>query len=193
MMGSSAKEKLTLTKPILIYLNIYDITKCNSFLDFLGIGLYHTSVQIFDTQFSFYPNPGVMEETTLGKHLKLRRKILLGECVLPHKSIQKIIVQIKKEYTGNSYDVFQRNCNHFTEEFAKKLFNHQETPNYLNRIARIGRMFRCFFNNEFVYGGNENINKRIIKLSHKGGKEKVSLKNIEDSEGNYLDKKENHL
>lgn len=191
MMGSSVKEKLTLRKPILIHLNVYDIAKCNFFLDFLGLGLYHTSIQIFDTQFSFYPNSGVVEETSIGKHLKLRRKILLGECVLSNKSIQKIIVQIKKEYTGNTYDVFQRNCNHFTDEFAKKLFNNQETLNYLNRIARVGKLFRCFFNNEFVYGGNENF-KKIIKIGHKG-KEKVSLKNSEHSEENYLDKKENQL
>ena len=36
-----------------VYLNIYDISRCNSVLHWLGIGIYHTSVQILDIELKY--------------------------------------------------------------------------------------------------------------------------------------------
>ena len=36
-----------------IYLNIYNVTPANSFLECLGFGLYHTSVGVYDSEISY--------------------------------------------------------------------------------------------------------------------------------------------
>lgn len=39
--------------PQVVYLNVYDVVKANSFLECLGFGLYHTSVGIYEMEFSY--------------------------------------------------------------------------------------------------------------------------------------------
>ena len=36
-----------------VYLNIYNVTGANCFLECVGFGLYHTSICIFDNEFSY--------------------------------------------------------------------------------------------------------------------------------------------
>lgn len=36
-----------------VYLNVYNVTRANCVLELLGFGLYHTSVCIFDNEFSY--------------------------------------------------------------------------------------------------------------------------------------------
>lgn len=45
------KEELLNGK--LVFLNIYHISKVNCFLKLLGLGLYHTSLEIDDIEYSF--------------------------------------------------------------------------------------------------------------------------------------------
>ena len=39
--------------PQVVYLNIYNVVSANSFLEYLGFGLYHTSVGIYGMEFSY--------------------------------------------------------------------------------------------------------------------------------------------
>ena len=47
-------EKITLIcegEPV--YLNVYNLAKCNVFLSCLGIGIYHTTIQLFKAEFCY--------------------------------------------------------------------------------------------------------------------------------------------
>ena len=45
----------------------------------------------------------------------------MGETKLSVFEIEDVIEEIKIEYIGCSYDVFNKNCNHFSDEFCRKL------------------------------------------------------------------------
>ena len=66
-----------------VYLNVYHVTNINPFLELLGFGLYHTSVGLFDLEFSH----GGHDEDSAGTvvvlkgnsaGLKLKESIVVG-------------------------------------------------------------------------------------------------------------------
>jgi hypothetical protein len=84
--------------------------------------------------------------------VKFWRQIKLGETTLPFREIEEIISDLKIEFIASTYDAFDKNCNHFSNEFSKKLLN-SEIPSYLNRISCLTRILKCLLTNNFVYGG----------------------------------------
>ena len=139
-----------------IYLNIYDLTPLNKYLDCLGIGAYHSAVQIFDTEFSFGAHPynfsGVIEsQPNTNKLLQLRKTILIGQTTMKLNEINKVLNEVKKKFNGNTYDVFKNNCNHFANELCMKLLN-KKIPRHINRLSNFSSIFRCLFSSKLIYG-----------------------------------------
>ena len=167
-----------------IYLNIYDISCFNKILRFMGIGIYHTGIQIFDTEFAFYPSDhdrtGVLEESPFSNNkVHFWKQIKLGETILPFREIEEVISELKIEFIASSYDAFDKNCNHFSNEFSKKLLN-VEIPGYLNRISCITRILKCFLSKNFVYGGAQPPKHRktdSVNIAKKGEKKKKRIEN----------------
>jgi len=166
-----------------IYLNIYDLTSLNNFLDCFGIGAYHSAVQIFDTEFSFGAHPynftGVIEnQPNTNKLIQLRKTILIGQTNLKLNEINKILNEVKKKYFGNTYDVFKNNCNHFTNELCSKLVN-KPIPKYINRLSNFSRLFRCMFSSKLIYGdalqSNSKTNKNEINMNKSGNMEAQTM------------------
>lgn len=66
----------------------------------------------------------------------------MGTTDLTDKEIEELLLKLSDEFTGPSYNLLTRNCNHFTEEFVKCL-NDKNIPTWINRAARLGNMFPC--------------------------------------------------
>lgn len=66
----------------------------------------------------------------------------MGTFDMTDKEFQELLVDISEEFTGPSYNLITRNCNHFSEEFVKRLVN-KPIPSWINRAARLGDMFPC--------------------------------------------------
>jgi len=134
-----------------VFLNIYHITKLNYLLQFLGIGLYHTSLEINEKEYSY----GSTDNETLGiyvntkkdnKYLLLKEKLYLGNTLYSEKAINDLIFLEELIWTGNSYDPFFKNCNHFTKYFSNKILNDNvDYPEYVNRIIEYGMFLHCFY------------------------------------------------
>lgn len=79
-----------------------------------------------------------------------RESIFLGMCDKSREEIQRIILSLSNEYTGASYHITSRNCNHFTDELCYRLVN-KRIPRWVNRLATIGQAVSCLlpFNDEF--------------------------------------------
>lgn len=71
-----------------------------------------------------------------------RRTYDMGTINMPDREFQELLVNISEEFVGPSYNLITRNCNHFTEEFVKRLLN-KPIPSWINRAARLGDMFPC--------------------------------------------------
>lgn len=66
----------------------------------------------------------------------------MGTTNLAEKQVEELLVELSDEFTGPTYNLLTRNCNHFTEEFVMRLTK-KAIPTWINRAAKLGNMFPC--------------------------------------------------
>ena len=136
-----------------VYLNVYHIAKIiNLILQIFGIGIYHTTLEINDYEYSFGLTnkdvPGIFKNNSgeLKKKLKLKEKIYLGNTLYDIHTIYNILYLQSPYWMGRTYDPFVKNCNHFTKFFAKIILNDNVNyPLYINRLSKYGMFFSSFY------------------------------------------------
>ena len=87
-----------------------------------------------------------------------------------------LISEAKRIYAEEKYDIFNKNCNHFTGELCKKLIN-KDIPCYINRLASVGKYFRCLLKEKFINGDCEKGRKLAVSKSNNKNSCKISGKN----------------
>lgn len=97
-----------------VFLNVYDLNEqSNEYLYPLGLGVYHSGVEISGIEYTFAGESGIYEMTP--KHAppaKFRESIDLGLSPGP-REIANAIEELKKSFKGTDYHVLNKNCNHF--------------------------------------------------------------------------------
>ncbi|KAI9475619.1 MAG: PPPDE putative peptidase domain-containing protein [Benjaminiella poitrasii] len=140
------------TKPH-VYVNVYDMLEPNYLTQFgyyaLGIGVFHSGVEIGEKEYCFgghdIPNVTgvfVVEPKTGIPELTLKKTFDMGTIDLTENELEDLLLKLSDEFTGPSYNLLTRNCNHFTEEFVERL-THKSIPAWINRAAKLGNMFPC--------------------------------------------------
>ena len=137
-----------------VYLNVYHLTILNYFLQLFGFGFFHTTLEINDTEYSFKLCSGDESgiffnrfKYGLDKSL-LKEKIYLGKTSYDMNSVNEIFKLHIPFWLGKSYDLFKKNCNHFTKFFACLLLRTDEVVNfteYVNRITIFAQYFSGFY------------------------------------------------
>ena len=137
-----------------VYLNVYHLTILNYFLQLLGFGFFHTSLEINDVEFSFKLCSGDDSGIFYNKFKDgidkkwLKEKIYLGKTSYDINSVNEIFKLHIPFWLGKSYDLFKKNCNHFTKFFACLLLRTEEVvnfPEYVNRITLFAQYFSGFY------------------------------------------------
>ena len=123
-----------------VYLNIYDLNTVNDFLCHLGLGAHHSGIEIYGDEYAYGDGGGIVNMKPKSEPVPLRDSILLGKTWNSRQEIQKIISNMRGDYSGDKYNLLTRNCNCFSDAFCKKLFGHG-IPNYVNRLASLGSCF----------------------------------------------------
>lgn len=138
-----------------VTLHIYDLTngseKTNNtvvhinkiFKNGIGLGgIFHGAVQVYgDDEWSF----GFCEEGTgvfscpskKNARFTYRQSLVLGKTNYNIFKVNQILRELSKEWPGNSYDLFSKNCNHFCDEFCARL-GVPKPPGWVNRFANVG-------------------------------------------------------
>ena len=135
-----------------VWLNIYHLTCLNYIFQLIGLGIYHTSIEINSLEYSF----GASEEDVAGfyinkfgeisKQLTLKEKIYMGNTIYSKKNIERLLALESPYWMGRTYDPFLKNCNNFTKYFLKLiLFNNIDYPAYVNRICKYAHIFSSFY------------------------------------------------
>lgn len=81
-----------------------------------------------------------------------RKSIFIGTTDLNPKDVRAFMEKLAQEYSGNSYHLISKNCNHFCNDVCLKLTG-KSIPRWVNRLARLGKKYIPYrFNYGFVYG-----------------------------------------
>ncbi|KAL2227046.1 UNVERIFIED_CONTAM: hypothetical protein Sindi_2063300 [Sesamum indicum] len=139
-----------------VILHVYDVTnsgydKTNNtimqinkiFKDGIGLGgIFHTAVQVYgDEEWSFgfcEQGTGVFScPSTQNPMYTYRESINLGKTSFSIFKVNQIRRELSREWPGHSYDLLAKNCNHFCDEFCRRL-GVQKLPGWVNRFANAG-------------------------------------------------------
>ncbi|CAN1325286.1 DeSI-like protein At4g17486 [Linum perenne] len=109
-----------------VYLNVYDLTPMNGYAYWFGLGIYHSGVQ----------------EPRQCPGFTFRKSILIGRTDLGPKEVRSMMEKFAQDYSGNTYHLITKNCNHFCNDVCLKLTG-KTIPNWVNRLARLGFLCNC--------------------------------------------------
>ncbi|KAG7020410.1 DeSI-like protein [Cucurbita argyrosperma subsp. argyrosperma] len=139
----SSKKK---TGAVPVYLNVYDLTPINGYAYWFGLGVYHSGVQVHGVEYAF----GAHEHSTTGifevepkqcPGFTYRKSILIGRTNLSPREIRSFMEKLAEEYSGNTYHLIMRNCNHFCNDVCLRLTG-KPIPRWVNRLARLATKYR---------------------------------------------------
>lgn len=128
--------------PIDVILNVYDLIDQTP----LCCGFFHTGVEILGCEYSFGQGGGVYECTPKSApDGRFRESIVMG--TIESTSIARSALdRVRPDFPGDGYNLVFKNCNDFSTAYVKACLNGTNIPGWINRLARMGRMWpvRCF-------------------------------------------------
>ena len=149
---TNMKKVMENRKVEVVFLNIYNVSSINKFMEFLGFGFYHTSVEIYGHEFSYGGHDQecsgiVCVESGNSAGLTLKEKLPVGITFYNEDEIDDIVCRFGEFWIGKEYDPFNRNCNCFTERFISHIVDKEEYyfPAYINRFTKLGSLLEMWF------------------------------------------------
>ncbi|GER44089.1 PPPDE putative thiol peptidase family protein [Striga asiatica] len=141
---STAKNK---RGSVAVHLNVYDLSSMNGYAYWLGLGAYHSGVQVHGVEYAFgaheYPSTGIFEgEPKICDGFTFRKSILMGWINMTPGEVRGVMEELAEKYRGNAYNLITKNCNHFCNDACIKLTGNP-IPSWVNRLARIGSLCHC--------------------------------------------------
>jgi hypothetical protein len=100
------------------------------------------SLSAHGTEYAFgahdFPTSGVFEvEPKNTPGFTFRQSIQMGTTQMTSQEFRGFIETAADEYTGDSYHLIVKNCNHFTEDMCFRMTG-RHIPGWINRLAHIG-------------------------------------------------------
>ncbi|PIN03449.1 hypothetical protein CDL12_24024 [Handroanthus impetiginosus] len=143
--GRSSVKNRRGSVPVL--LNVYDLTPMNGYAYWLGLGVYHSGVQVHGVEYAFgaheHPTTGIFEgEPKQCEGFIFRKSILIGWTNMTPGEVRSVMEELADKYRGNAYNLITKNCNHFCNDACVRLTG-KPIPNWVNRLARIGNLCHC--------------------------------------------------
>lgn len=135
------------TGSVPVYLNVYDLTPINGYAYWVGLGIYHSGVQVHGVEYAF----GAHEQSTTGVFevepkqcpgFMFRKSILIGRTDMGPKEVREFMEKLSEKYSGNTYNLITKNCNHFCNDACLRLTG-KPIPSWVNRLARLGFLCNC--------------------------------------------------
>mmetsp|Transcript_63074 Transcript_63074/g.117336 ORF Transcript_63074/g.117336 Transcript_63074/m.117336 type:complete len:333 (-) Transcript_63074:103-1101(-) len=161
-----AQKAIRLLRPITpvlpggypVKLNIYDVSqqaniqKLNSFLanrlsPLKFGGVFHAGVEVDGAEWSFgfcVDGTGVSRSEPRQHAAHHYRETILLPCTrLSRDEIESVVKDLEERYQGYTYDLLQRNCCHFADEFCQRL-HVGPIPSWIHRLARVASGMKRF-------------------------------------------------
>lgn len=137
-----------------VYLNVYDLNPVNDNLFPLGLGAYHSGVEINGQEYTFAGGAGIFSHgPKQAQGARFRCRVLIGRVSITSRELQDAIDSMRPQWPGNSYHVMRKNCNSFSEALCQKLMG-RSIPGWVNRLAWLGNRVSCLIP-ERMFGAPE--------------------------------------
>ncbi|KAK6622908.1 Desumoylating isopeptidase 2 [Polyplax serrata] len=126
-----------------VILNVYDMNWMNDYTTSIGLGVYHSGVEVYGVEYAYgghpYPYSGVFEipprgADELGEQYRFRQSVQIGHTDFTEREVEKIVDELGKEFRGDRYHLVNKNCNHFSGNLTQILCG-VEIPSWINRLA----------------------------------------------------------
>lgn len=126
-----------------VHVNVYDLSD-NSALYSLGLGVYHSGIEVDGREFTFASGSGVFSHAPRGAQggAKFRERVYVGDVAITSAEIDACVARLKPDWPGSKYNVLTCNCNHFADALCTLLVGHG-IPLWINRLSGIGAFFSC--------------------------------------------------
>ncbi|KAG6472493.1 deSI-like protein At4g17486 [Zingiber officinale] len=143
--SASRKRRPAASAPV--YLNVYDLTPMNGYAYWLGLGVYHSGVQVHGVEYAYgaheHPTTGIFEgEPRQCPGFAFRKAILIGRTDLGSREVRALMADMAADYSGDTYNLISKNCNHFCDDACLRLTGNH-IPKWVNRLAKIGFLCKC--------------------------------------------------
>lgn len=128
-----------------VYVNIYDMYTMNGYISALGVGIYHSGVEVHGVEYGYgghpFPFSGVFEMVPkdteeLGESFKFKESIEIGRTDFTKSEVEQIVALFGREFRGIDYHLINKNCNSFSSKFCKTVCG-EDIPPWVNRLAYI--------------------------------------------------------
>jgi len=135
------------TGTVQVFLNVYDLTPINGYAYWFGLGVYHSGLQVHGVEYAFgaheHSATGIFEvEPKMCPGFTFRKSILVGRTDMGPKEVRAFMEKLAVEYSGNTYNLITKNCNHFCDDACIRLTG-KPIPSWVNRLARLGFLCNC--------------------------------------------------
>ena len=127
---------------VTVKLNVYDLdSPGNEFLSALGLGLYHTGVEVDGREYSYGAGYGIGDARPRSAAqnpgvARFRGSYVMGQAE-SLQALGRAVDELRGRFPASAYDLVQRNCNHFTDALVFALCG-RHTPGWVNRAATVG-------------------------------------------------------
>jgi len=156
--GKNHRSTLSLQKTEVV-INVYDLLppgRLASMLWTVGASLLHSAVVINGKEYAYggHDKRGMTgvywtKPRTEPPGGTFKCEILHGFTLHPQPQIEAIIKEASEAFQGTSYNLLNKNCNHFTQYLCEKLTG-RTGPGWLNRAASIGVALPCVVPKEWI-------------------------------------------
>lgn len=122
-----------------VRLHIYDLgtgsAVVNRVSKELGLGVFHTGVEVYGREWCFgqWVGVGHVRPTKDPGH-QYRETIEMGTTSLSEYQVMQRISQLRRDWRGHSYNLLTKNCNHFSGALLREL-GAKELPEWCNSLA----------------------------------------------------------
>ncbi|KAG2760711.1 hypothetical protein PC129_g10664 [Phytophthora cactorum] len=126
-----------------VTLNIYDLVEANDFMAPLGLGIFHSGVEIAGEEFSYASGAGVFSSSPRqAPGAKFRESIDMGFFDGSSQEAHRLAYSLSPDFEGEAYNLFTKNCNSYADALCQLLLD-KPIPGYVNRAAYLGSFLSC--------------------------------------------------
>jgi len=139
-MGPPLVQANTAPTGAVVSVHLYDLSEALAQLNSVAIdlmgygGALHVGVEVFGVEWSFGTGGVSLSMPKQNHYYVFRQTVSMGRSHLTQKEVQRIVMDMQREWKGSEYDLFLKNCGTFSNALCLRL-GVGNLPAWITRLA----------------------------------------------------------